>query len=106
MIQLYLESLCEEMGVTVLGLAASATEAEQIVSDKKPEYVLMDVRLFGARDGIDAAIQIKQELPDTKIIFITGSNEPPTLLRIEDQNPHRVLIKPIDPIQLQAALGA
>jgi two-component system, response regulator PdtaR len=47
----------EDAGAQVLGTAASAEAAEALARDLQPDAVLMDVRLFGDRDGVDAAVQ-------------------------------------------------
>ena len=52
----------------------------------------------------ERAYDIFSRLLKERIIFITGSNEPPTIQRIESVTPHRVLIKPIDPEALRSAL--
>lgn len=65
----------------------------------------MDVRLGGKRDGVDVAMAIHTINPDIKIVFVTGSSEPPTIDRINMDHPHRILIKPISPGDLADALG-
>jgi two-component system, response regulator PdtaR len=47
----------EDAGAQVLGTAASAETAETLARDLQPDAVVMDVRLLGDRDGIDAAVQ-------------------------------------------------
>ncbi|MBB4657816.1 response regulator [Parvularcula dongshanensis] len=101
----YLDGLCKQMSVEVLGLAAKADEALSLISETKPQYILMDVRLQGRRDGVDVSNAVHAERPETRIVFITGSNEPPTLDRINTDDPFRVLIKPINPSELREAFG-
>ncbi|MBB36374.1 MAG: response regulator [Hirschia sp.] len=101
----YLEGLCEDMGVKVLGLASKAGQAIELLERTDPEYVLMDVRLQGKRDGVDIALKVHARRPETKIIFITGSSEPPTIDRINTDHPYRVLIKPINPGDLREAFS-
>lgn len=99
----YLKDLCEDFGIKVLGLASDAEAAWRTISDTKPMFVLMDVRLGGKRDGVDVAMSVAETLPETKTIFITGSNEPPTIQRINNDHPYRILIKPIVPGDLHRA---
>ena len=54
-------------------------------------------------DGVEAARRICQELA-CKVIFLTGSNETATRLRIEATEPAGVLVKPILPQHLIGAL--
>jgi AmiR/NasT family two-component response regulator len=65
--------------------------------------VLMDVRLQGQSDGVDAALAI-HDFVGSKIIFITGSREPATLARIQLDHPSEVLFKPLASNRLQSAL--
>ena len=53
----------EELGMTVCGTAATAEEAVALVQAKRPAVVLMDVRLAGERDGVDAAQTIHASRP-------------------------------------------
>ncbi|MDT0684154.1 response regulator [Roseicyclus sp. F158] len=99
-----LRGMCEEFGASVLGMAHAADEAFAVIEKAKPQYVLMDVRLGGKRDGVDIAQQVYDAMPETKLIFITGSNEPPTIERIKQDHPFRILIKPISPRELSEAI--
>lgn len=99
----YLHDVVEQAGHTVCGTASTADEAVALAVARRPTAVLMDVRLRGPRDGVDAAIEI-QRLTGPAIIYITGSNEPQTIARLKETKPLAILIKPIVPEQLQAAL--
>lgn len=105
LIAMDLQTICHSLGVDVLGTASKPSEALELLSRTHPAYILMDVRLQGKRDGVDIANAVHAERPETRIIFITGSNEPPTLERINCDNPYRILIKPISPEQLREAFG-
>ena len=97
---------CEDLGCKVVGRAYNDEEAINIIRASQPQYVLMDVRIPGKQDGVDVAKQINEVLPQTRIIFITGSNEPPTINRIYSDHPFCVLLKPINPADLKTALEA
>jgi DNA-binding NarL/FixJ family response regulator len=93
----------EEMGYEVCGTAATAAEAVDMANAHRPDVVLMDVRLKGAEDGVDAALAIHKTI-GSKVIFITGSREPATMARIELDHPSGVLFKPIYGQQLRNAV--
>ena len=95
----------EEMGYAVCGTAATAREAVELAQAHRPDIVLMDVRLKGEQDGVDAALAI-HETTGSKVIFITGSREPATMARIELDHATAVLFKPIYGQQLRTAVEA
>jgi CheY-like chemotaxis protein len=95
----------EEMGYSVCGVAATAREAVALAQAHRSDVVLMDVRLRGAEDGVDAALAI-HESTGSKVIFITGSREPATMARIELDHAAAVLFKPIYGQQLRIAVDA
>ena len=84
----------EIMGLEVCGTATTADHAIELAEQHRPAIVLMDVRLIGEKDGVDAALAIHDAV-GSKVIFITGSKEPSTMARIEQDHPTAVLIKPV-----------
>jgi DNA-binding NarL/FixJ family response regulator len=100
------QGLClqvEDLDMAVCGTAATADEAVALAQLHKPELVLMDVRLRGDKDGVDAALAIHHAV-GSKVIFITGSREPSTIARIQMDHPAGVLFKPISDRQLRSAV--
>jgi CheY-like chemotaxis protein len=91
------------MGLDVCGTAATADEAITLAKQHRPEIVLMDVRLQGGKDGVEAALAIHASV-GSKVIFITGSQEPETLHRIALDHPTAVLIKPVSDHLLKATV--
>jgi two-component system, response regulator PdtaR len=92
------------MGRTVCGTAATADEAIVLAQEHRPAIVLMDMRLRGAKDGVDAALAI-HETVGSKVIFITGSSEPATVSRIALDHPSAVLFKPVAEQQVRDAIA-
>jgi DNA-binding NarL/FixJ family response regulator len=73
------------------------------VQAARPSVVLMDVRLAGDKDGVDAAMVIHATV-GSKVIFVTGSREPQTMARIAEDHPAGVLFKPVTDWQLKQAI--
>ncbi len=55
----------------VVGEAATAEEAVAETERKRPDVVVMDVRLPG-RSGVDACREIRARWPDTRVIMLTS----------------------------------
>ena len=101
----YLQELCQFYGANVVGMAHGADEAESGILHFEPEFVLMDLRLGGPRDGVDVAQAVQSRLPGVKFVYVTGSNEPKSMDRINSNRPHHILIKPIAPADMRKALA-
>src|SRR5207253_224033 len=92
---LELEHRLLEAGFDVVGIAASAEDALAKARSGKPDLAVMDIRLAGARDGIDAAIDlIALGIPS---IFATAHADPETKQRAEQARPLGWLQKPYAP---------
>jgi two-component system, response regulator PdtaR len=93
----------EDIGLKVCGTADTAERAMALAQEHRPSVVLMDVRLLGPEDGVDAALVIHATV-GSKIIFITGSKDPETMTRIQLDHPSAVLFKPVTFRQLRATI--
>ncbi len=100
-----LEAYVEDLGVPVCGRAATADEAVALAVEHRPAVILMDVRLIGRKDGVDAALEVYERV-GSRVIFITGSREPATMERINLDHPYAVLFKPVTGNQLRTTVSA
>lgn len=98
-----LRAQLEAIGLHVCGIADTAEEAVELARQHEPHIVLMDVRLRGERDGVDAALDIHEQV-GSQVIFVTGSREQTTLDRIEKDHAAATLFKPISAIQLKRTI--
>jgi CheY-like chemotaxis protein len=73
--------------------AATGAEAVQRAQAENPDFILMDIRLVGEMDGIEAAQKILAQRP-TLIAFMTGYSDPKVKARAARLNPVAYLQKP------------
>lgn len=88
-----LQNSLENFGYSVSDKVSSGKEAIKRIKAKKPDLVIMDIKLKGEMDGIDTAIQIKT-LFNIPIIFLTAYSSEKLLSRIKVLGPYGYLIKP------------
>lgn len=100
-----LAAYIEDLGVPICGRATMADEAVALAVEHRPAVILMDVRLIGKKDGVDAALEVYDRV-GSRVIFITGSREPATMDRIQLDHPYAVLFKPMTGNQLQTTVSA
>jgi two-component system, response regulator PdtaR len=93
LVALQAESWLVEAGFDVVGIATSAQEAVALAEAKRPALVVMDVRLRGQVDGIDAALDIFQA-NGTRCIFATAHHDDRARSRAEPAQPLGWLPKP------------
>lgn len=72
----YLKTLLQKAGYEVSAVVKTAEAAIEKCRTEKPDVVLMDIMLKGVLSGSEAAIEIKHEHPEIKIIFLTAYAEP------------------------------
>jgi len=84
-------------------LTASADEVTKRVDELRPDIILMDVRLKRETDWIEVAQQIKSR-HNIPIIFITPNADEATVRRAITAEPDGFLIKPLDALELRAAI--
>ena len=87
-------------GFDVRGVAADSEEAVRLVERERPDLVLMDIRLQGARDGIDTAAELKERF-DVSVVYLTAHSDPKTMERAQRTEPMGYLLKPFKKPDLQ-----
>jgi len=93
----------EELGYPCCGPAINYTEALELISEKKPDLLLLDITLSGKKDGIDLAQKIN-ELYKLPFIFLTANSDALTVERAKAVRPHAYIIKPFTQADLFAAI--
>jgi CheY-like chemotaxis protein len=94
--------LVQDMGHTVAGVASTKDEAIALNAAQSPDLLLVDIRLQGGDNGIDAVEEIIKS-SSAPVIFVTG--HPEDLLTGRKREPAFVLTKPFDPEALKAVIS-
>jgi DNA-binding NarL/FixJ family response regulator len=89
----------------VVGEAASAREALELVASLQPAVVVMDIRLPGT-SGIEACEEIVQRFPDTKVLMLTSYAEDEMLFSAIRAGASGYVLKQIGGEELVRALEA
>ena len=102
-IALDLKSRLQGLGYAVVATLSSGEEAVQVSGDLQPDLILMDIRLKGRIDGIEAAAEIRcaQDIP---IIYLTAHSDEQTLQRARLTEPNGYLLKPIEDQELRLTI--
>lgn len=101
-IALHIQSIVEDLGHIVTGIARTHNEAVRLASQTKPELVLADISLADGSSGIDAVKEILAVM-NVPVIFITAF--PERLLTGERPEPTYLITKPFEPETVMATIG-
>jgi YesN/AraC family two-component response regulator len=85
----------EIAGYNIFGPVGTGEKAIEICRNEDPDVILMDIRLIGEMDGIEAA-QIIGTFSSAKIIFTTGYQDVEVKERAIVLKPAAFLNKPVD----------
>ncbi|HHT19474.1 MAG TPA: response regulator [Methanobacterium sp.] len=100
---LELENKIRKWGYDPVGVAVSGEEAMVMARDLKPDLMLMDIRLQGEEDGVEAAEKILKEVK-TSLIYITAHSSDLIMDRAHKTSPHAYFIKPFNDNELKFAV--
>ena len=84
----------EGLGYTVLAIASSGAAAIWTAEETHPDLVLMDIKLDGIMDGVEAAARIRERF-DIPVIFLTAFTDDQILERAKQVKPYGYIIKPV-----------
>jgi len=99
-------SLSRAPHIRVVGEAADGEAAVDLALRRKPDVVIMDVRMPGT-DGLEATRRLSKELPETKVLIFTAFSERSLLGRgfesgatgyVLKEAPHSTLVRAIEKV--------
>ena len=102
-LSLMLEQMVTQMGHTIVDKVTTGEMAVQRAIDAQPDIILMDIRLQGKMDGIEAITQIQEKM-DVSVIYITGNTDRMYRRRVDETKYLDFLVKPITQHQLSHSL--
>jgi DNA-binding LytR/AlgR family response regulator len=92
-----------KLGYDCIGIAGQYNEAIAMIDEKTPDLVLIDINLGTKKDGIDLALEIKEQF-NTPVIFLTANSDPATISRAKAIRPLAFLVKPFSQHDLFSAI--
>jgi DNA-binding NarL/FixJ family response regulator len=88
-----IEAVLTEAGYQIAGIANRAEEAVRMAKSESPDLAIMDIRLVGRADGVDAALEIFRET-GIRCIFATAHHDAHMRSRAQPAVPLGWLPKP------------
>lgn len=98
-----IQDTLRELGYDLCGVASSADEAIALASAKCPDLVLLDIRISGNLDGIDAA-QLLTARFRVPVVFLTAHADAGIIERAKAAEPYGYLLKPVNRAELHSAI--
>lgn len=94
----------QSLGADVVAIVDTATDALQAAADHQPDIALMDIRLKGKRDGIEAAAELysSYQVPS---VFLTAYSDHETIARVTRLGQFGYLTKPFRDHDLAATVS-
>ena len=99
-----IEACLEQHGYVVAGTVTTGEAAVSETTQKRPDLVLMDIRLpEAAMDGVEAAIRIRRDC-DVPVVFLTARADEETLDRALVAEPYGFIVKPFSGRELRTGI--
>ena len=97
MTAMFMETILKRSGFNVLKCVSSGEEAVDFAVKFEPDVIVMDIRLAGSMDGIEAALKIKTGTKkNIRFIFSTGYSDPELKEKALEFEPLAFFIKPVN----------
>ncbi|MBF0319665.1 MAG: response regulator [Nitrospirae bacterium] len=99
-VSMEIQERLKRLGYRICDAVSTGELAIEKAGEKHPDLVLMDIRLEGKMDGIEAAqaIQKRFRIP---VIYLTANSDDKTLLRAKLTEPFGFILKPFHERDLQ-----
>jgi len=91
--------LSADSEMEIVGLAGNGEEILNICRERKPDIVLLDIKM-PVRDGVFALETIKKEMPHIKVIMLTTFGDERNVLEVYKKGANGYVLKDIKPPML------
>jgi DNA-binding response OmpR family regulator len=91
------------LGFSVIAAVDSGEEGIAIATRERPDLVLMDIRLKGEKDGVQATKEIHQQV-DVPIVYLTAYSDRLTVDRARGTEYDGFVLKPFRAGELQSTI--
>lgn len=91
------------LGFSIIAAVDTADEGIAIATREHPDLVIMDIRLKGAKDGIDAVREIREQV-DVPIVYLTAHSDRLTVERAMATEYDGFILKPFQRGELQTTI--
>lgn len=89
------------LAIEVIGIASSWQEVSDLLLSQTPDFVILDININGAVDGLEVGRRLKQK--NIPFLFLTAYKDIEIIKEAALLSPLSYLIKPITPENLMAA---
>lgn len=93
----------QALGYKAVGEASSGEEAVQKTEELRPDLVLMDIRLEGEMDGVQAAAMIRERF-HIPVVYLTAYSNKDIVERAKLTEPFGYILKPFEERELHVAI--
>jgi CheY-like chemotaxis protein len=98
-----IKSRLKKSGYAVCAVAHDGRTAIAQAGEMRPDLVLMDIRLKGEMDGIEAAGLIRDRF-NIPVVYLTAYTDPATLERAKVMEPFGYVVKPFETRSLMVSI--
>jgi DNA-binding NarL/FixJ family response regulator len=90
-------------GIEVVGEARSPAEAMALIDRRRPDLVLMDLRMPGVR-GTEHIEQVRTNWPDVKVVVLSATEDRPSIDAALNSGASAFMVKSVSPSDIGAVL--
>lgn len=98
------EKLLSQLGYHVIATAKTGEQAIEEARRTNPDIIMMDIRLIGDMDGIDAMVEIRK-FSSVPVVYLSGNSDPRTYQKAQTTDMHAFLVKPVSFEMLKETLS-
>lgn len=98
-----LKAILEHAAVEVVGEAWDGKQAVELVAERRPELVFLDIDM-PVMNGLEALAAIHAAHPTAKVLMVTGNSSRDTILQAGKSGARGYVLKPFQPAKIAEAI--